>query len=124
MRWQIGGRLYLGSGLCLTILSAAAMARADIVDELATIPGMTIVEERPAASPGFRFFVLSYTQPVNHLDPSRGSFEQRLTLLHRSESAPTVAFTSGYNLRIAPFRSEPTALVDGNQVGIEERFFD
>jgi hypothetical protein len=130
MRWQIGSclclgsRLCLGSSLCLMILSAATVARADIADELATIPGMTLVEERPAQSPGFRFFVLSYSQPVNHLDPSRGSFEQRLTLLHRSESAPTVAFTSGYNLRIAPFRSEPTALVDGNQVGIEERFFD
>jgi hypothetical protein len=118
MRWQIG------SGLCLMILSAAGIAHADIADELATIPGMTLVEERPAQAPGFRFFVLSYTQPVNHLDPSRGSFEQRLTLLHRSESAPTVAFTSGYNLRIAPFRAEPTALVDGNQLGIEERFFD
>lgn len=118
MRWRIGG------GLFLMALSAASAARADIADELATIPGLTLVEERPAPSPGFRFFVLSYSQPVNHLDPSRGSFEQRLTLLHRSESAPTVAFTSGYNLRIAPFRSEPTALVDGNQVGIEERFFD
>lgn len=116
MRWQIG------SGLCLSVLTATAIARADIADELATIPGLTLVEER-AAPAGFRFFVLSYTQPVNHLDPSRGSFEQRLTLLHRSESAPTVAFTSGYDLRIAPFRSEPTALIDGNQVGIEERFF-
>lgn len=116
MRWKIG------SGFCLSLLSAAAVARADIADELATVPGLTLVEER-AAPAGFRFFVLSYTQPVNHLDPSRGSFEQRLTLLHRSESAPTVAFTSGYDLRIAPFRSEPTALIDGNQVGIEERFF-
>lgn len=124
MRGSIGSRLCLGNSLCLAVLSVAAVARADIADELATIPGMTVVEERPAPSPGFRFFVLSYTQPVNHLDPSRGGFEQRLTLLHRSESAPTVAFTGGYNLRIAPFRSEPTALVDGNQVGIEERFFD
>src|SRR5688572_3194139 len=130
MRGSIGSRLNFssslcfGSSLCLAVLSVAAVARADIADELATIPGMTVVEERPAQAPGFRFFVLSYTQPINHLDPSRGGFEQRLTLLHRSESAPTVAFTGGYNLRIAPFRSEPTALVDGNQVGIEERFFD
>jgi hypothetical protein len=114
MRWLFA--------LALVLLVTPAVALADIADELATIPGLTLVEERPAAT-GFRFFVLSYTQPVNHLDPSRGSFEQRVTLLHRSESAPMVVFTSGYDLRIAPFRSEPTALVDGNQIGIEERFF-
>jgi hypothetical protein len=117
MRWLFG------RPLALALLVTPATALADIADEIATIPGMTLVEERAAAA-GFRFFVLSYSQPVNHLDPGRGSFEQRLTLLHRSESAPMVAFTSGYDLRIAPFRSEPTALVDGNQLGIEERFFE
>lgn len=116
MRWQIG----TSAGLML--LTATALARADILDELTAIPGLTVVEERAVPSP-FRFFVLSYTQPVNHLDPSRGTFEQRLTLLHRSEQAPTVAFTTGYDLPIFPFRSEPTALVDGNQLGFEERFF-
>jgi len=117
MRWQIG------RSLSLMVVSAAAIARADIVDELAAVPGMTLVAEQAPPGPGLRFFQLTYTQPVNHLDPSRGTFEQRLTLLHRSESAPTVAFTSGYSGRQTAFRSEPTALVDGNQLGFEERFF-
>jgi len=124
MRWRIGSSLGLMVlSATATVMTTTALAHADVIDELASIPGLTVVEERPEPAPGFRFFVLSYTQPVNHLDPSRGSFQQRLTLLHRSESAPTVAFTTGYDLPIAPFRSEPTAVVDGNQVGIEERFF-
>jgi hypothetical protein len=105
------------SSLSSTVLGA------DIADELGRIVGMTILEEQAEPLPGYRFFRLSYTQPVDHADPSRGTFEQRLTLLHRSESAPTVAFTTGYGLRGNPFRSEPTALVDGNQVVFEERFF-
>jgi hypothetical protein len=117
MRWMPAGCLGL------MISSTAAVAQADIVDELARIPGMTVVAELPGLGEGSRFFQLTYTQPVNHLDPSRGSFEQRLTLLHGSESAPTVTYTSGYDLRQAPFRTEAALLVGGNQLGIEERFF-
>lgn len=118
MRWTIAG------SVGLMTLAAAAAAHADIVDELRTIPGLTVVAELPGLGADTRFFQLTYTQPVNHLDPSRGSFEQRLTLLHRSESAPTVAYTGGYGLRQTPFRAEPTLLVDGNQLAIEQRFFD
>jgi hypothetical protein len=118
MRWILG---------CSSFLSLFAAfstpAFADIADELIRVPGMTLIEEQPEPIPGYRFFRLSYAQPVDHNEPSRGTFEQRLTLLHRSESAPTVAFTTGYSLRGNAFRSEPTALVDGNQVVFEERFF-
>ncbi len=34
-----------------------------------------------------------------------------------------VLHTSGYNVRISPTRSEPTRLVDGNQISVEQRFF-
>jgi hypothetical protein len=118
MRWTIAG------SIGLVTLSAASAARADIVDELSTIPGLTVVAELPGPSSDTRFFQLTYTQPVNHLDPSRGSFAQRLTLLHRSESAPTVAYTGGYGLRQTPFRTEATLLVGGNQLAIEQRFFE
>jgi PS-10 peptidase S37 len=118
MRWLFG------SSLSMMLWVVPSFARADIADELATIPGLTLIEEQPEPAPGLRFFLLSYTQPIDHLDPTRGSFEQRLTLLHRSESAPMVAFTSGYGLRLSPSRSEPAALIDGNQIGIEERFFE
>jgi hypothetical protein len=102
--------------------AAAAQSSGDIADQLRAIPGMTLIEERPAPAP-YRYFVLSYRQPADHEHPRKGSFEQRLTLLHKSTDRPMVLHTSGYNVRISPTRSEPTRLVDGNQISVEQRFF-
>ncbi|MER5350502.1 S28 family serine protease [Kitasatospora sp. NPDC002551] len=95
---------------------------ADIGDRLAAIPGLTITEEQPTTT-GHRFFLLTYTQPIDHSRPWRGTFQQRLTVLHRGYDRPTVFFTNGYALRTAPTRTEPARLVDGNQVSIEYRYF-
>lgn len=93
----------------------------DIKDRILAIPGMSLIEEKPY--PGYRFFVLNYTQPVDHRRPSKGTFQQRITLLHKDTSRPTVFFTSGYNVSTNPSRSEPTQIIDGNQVSLEYRFF-
>ncbi|GAA4919094.1 S28 family serine protease [Streptomyces coeruleoprunus] len=98
-----------------------AGSSADIKDRILAIPGMSLIEEKPY--PGYRFFVLSYTQPVDHRRPSKGSFPQRLTLLHKDTSRPTVFYTSGYHVNANPRRSEPTRIIDGNQVSLEYRFF-
>ncbi|MFD8685541.1 S28 family serine protease [Streptomyces sp. NPDC059651] len=93
----------------------------DIKDRILAIPGMSLIEEKPAA--GYRYFVLNYTQPVDHRHPSKGTFQQRITLLHKDTSRPTVFYTSGYNVSTTPGRSEPTRIIDGNQVSLEYRFF-
>ncbi|MDT8915043.1 S28 family serine protease [Amycolatopsis sp. PS_44_ISF1] len=94
----------------------------DIEEALATVPGLTVVSEDPAPA-GFRFFELTFTQPADHRNPHGPTFQQRFTLLHRDFGAPTVAFTSGYNVSTAPNRSEPTRIVDGNQLSMEYRYF-
>ncbi|WSQ09100.1 aminopeptidase [Streptomyces sp. NBC_01231] len=101
----------------------AGPRQGDILDALHSLPGLRVIEERPAADPGYRFFVLGLRQPVDHARPSAGTFEQRLTLLHRSADRPTVLFTTGYDLPLSPRRTEPTVLLDGNQIGVEHRFF-
>ncbi|MEV5258919.1 S28 family serine protease [Streptomyces anulatus] len=93
----------------------------DIKDRILAIPGMSLVQEKPYA--GYRYFVLNYTQPVDHRRPSKGTFQQRLTLLHKDVSRPTVFFTSGYDVSTKPSRSEPTQIIDGNQVSLEYRYF-
>ncbi|NUP43381.1 MAG: aminopeptidase [Streptomyces sp.] len=98
-----------------------AAAEPDIKDRILAIPGMSFVEEKPYD--GYRFLVLTYTQPIDHRHPSKGTFKQRFTLLHKSTDRPTVFFTSGYNVNTSPRRSEPTQIVDGNQVSLEYRFF-
>lgn len=94
----------------------------DILAKLKAIRGMTVLSETPTA-PGYRFFLLSYRQPVDHRKPWKGTFEQRLTLLHKSQDRPMVLHTSGYSVRTTPFRSEPAQLVDGNQISVEQRYF-
>ncbi|WP_405955193.1 S28 family serine protease [Streptomyces phaeochromogenes] len=94
---------------------------ADIKDRLLAIPGMSLVEEKPYT--GYRFFVLNYTQPVDHRKPSKGTFQQRITVLHKDTARPTVFFTGGYNVSTTPRRSEPAQIVDGNQISMEYRFF-
>ena len=93
----------------------------DVRAELESIPGMTIVSETTSGQ--YRFFVLRYRQPVHHWDDTQGTFEQRLTLMHLSESAPTVLVSTGYDISTRPSRSEPTRLLEANQVTVEHRFF-
>ncbi|MFE9254694.1 aminopeptidase [Streptomyces sp. NPDC006879] len=93
----------------------------DIKDRILAIPGMSLIEEKPY--PGYRFFVLNYTQPIDHRHPRRGTFKQRITLLHKDTNRPTVFFTSGYHVNTNPRRSEPTTIIDGNQLSMEYRFF-
>ncbi|MBC9716979.1 aminopeptidase [Streptomyces sp. TRM66268-LWL] len=104
-----------------TATAAAGPQTADILDRLLAIKGMSLIQEKPYA--GYRYFVLNYTQPVDHRDPSKGTFQQRMTLLHKDTARPTVFHTSGYGVSTNPGRSEPTRIIDGNQVSMEYRFF-
>ncbi|MEU7785060.1 S28 family serine protease [Amycolatopsis sp. NPDC049159] len=117
-------RLFTAGAVLLALagLAPAAAAAPDIKAELQKIPGLTITSEDPAPA-GFRFFKLTYTQPADHRHPGAGTFQQRFTLLHRDFAAPTVAFTSGYNVSGSANRSEPTQIVDGNQLSMEYRYF-
>ncbi len=102
---------------------AATPDPTDIRSRIEALPGMRVVAERPAAT-GYRFFELGYRQPVDHRHPGKGTFEQRLTLLHKSLRRPTVLYTTGYEVGSDPaFRAEPTRLVDGNQISTEHRYF-
>jgi hypothetical protein len=114
--------------LALLVPGTAASARVaaptdDLVARLSAIPGLSIVSQ--SAPTGYRFFVLTYRQPADHRHPGRGSYEQRLTLLHRSTDAPVVLATGGYGLAATPgpSRTEPTTLLNANQVSVEHRFF-
>jgi hypothetical protein len=123
-----------GEALALPTLGSASQglevegtevtASTDVLAYLQSIPGMTAVE-RPSRVPGTRFFVLQYEQPVDHERPNERGFQQRLTLLHRSASAPMVLHLSGYGIAEVPRASqmELTAVLGANQLTVEHRFF-
>ncbi|MEU3415976.1 S28 family serine protease [Streptomyces sp. NPDC006658] len=120
--WLLALTVLIGTlGTTAGAATAAADEPTDIKDRLLSIPGMSLTEEKPY--PGYRYFVLTYTQPVDHRHPDRGTFQQRITVLHKDVSRPTVFYTGGYNVSTNPSRREPTQIVDGNQVSLEYRFF-
>ncbi|GAA0614424.1 S28 family serine protease [Streptomyces crystallinus] len=122
LRWLLSLVVLIGTvSVAGATAGAATAAEPDIKDRILAIPGMSLIEEKPY--PGYRYFVLNFTQPVDHHRPSAGTFQQRITLLHKDTARPTVMYTSGYNVSTNPSRSEPTQIVDGNQVSVEYRYF-
>jgi hypothetical protein len=103
--------------------SGALAQQQDLVDQIRGLPGVSSVTEATAPA-GYRFFRITFTQPVDHRRPQLGTFEQRLTLLHKDVARPMVMYTGGYYVSQNPSRSEPTRIVDGNQLSMEYRFFD
>jgi hypothetical protein len=91
---------------------------------LRMLPGVT-VEEKATQDEELHYFVLQFTQPVDHTDPSQGTFQQKVSLLHRSDLArvPMVIHTSGYSDYTLDRPVELTKLLAANQVSIEHRYF-
>jgi hypothetical protein len=97
----------------------------DILERLRAIPGLTVRENPNGARvpTGYRFFLMEYDQPADHSRPECQRFQQRLTLLHTSDTAPMVLYTGGYYVSTGPSRRELTSLLSANQLSVEHRFF-
>ncbi|GAA1698913.1 S28 family serine protease [Fodinicola feengrottensis] len=97
----------------------------DITAELSAIPGLTVVSDQVLPTqPNYRYYDLEFRQAIDHHHPEKGTFEQRLWLLHKSVDRPMVLFTTGYNLYKAPAAlSEPTTILDADQLSVEQRYF-
>ncbi|MFF0592480.1 S28 family serine protease [Streptomyces antibioticus] len=121
LRWLLALTVLIGTLSTAGAATASPMPEADIKDRLLAIPGVSLIQEKPYT--GYRFFVLNFTQPVDHRHPSKGTFQQRITVLHKDVSRPTVFYTGGYSVSTNPGRREPTQIVDGNQVSMEYRYF-
>ncbi|MFE7325286.1 S28 family serine protease [Streptomyces sp. NPDC057565] len=106
------------AGPTSAVAEATAQAT-DVRERLDRIPGLTVVSQ--TTKEGFPYYTLTLTQPIDHEHPDRGTFEQRLTLWHKSETAPMVLYTGGYSLSSST--REITRLLDANQVSIEHRYF-
>lgn len=60
-------------------------------------------------------------QPLDHKNPTAGTFKQYVYLSHVDETKPTVLVTEGYNA--TPKTYELTEIFKGNQVQVEYRFY-
>ncbi|WP_338867409.1 S28 family serine protease [Myxococcus stipitatus] len=104
-------------------LTTGVGASEDILTQLQSIPGLTVLAEEPAPYPGTRFFKLSLEQPTDHLRPQGERFPLLMTLLHRSITAPMVLASTGYGSDDFYYEEEPTKLLEANQLAVGHRFF-
>jgi len=99
----------------------------DILAQLSALPNVRVTEwtapEGFEPEPGYRYFDLWFTQPIDHENPSAGTFEQFAALMHRDADAPLVLHTSGYGVGWARYRNEPSTLLDANQLSLEYRYY-
>jgi len=94
----------------------------DILDQLNSVPGLEL-EEGFSDYPDYRWFVGTFEQPADHDDPDGLKFQQRVFILHKEVSRPTVLNSTGYALWEYDYLSEPALIADANQISVEHRFF-
>jgi hypothetical protein len=112
--------LFLLFSLLLTYCSVTWPTAGDYLQSSDAITGRNSIEVDSMYASGWLLWV---EQPVDHFNPEKGYFKQRVWLSHRSEEAPVVLITEGY---MAPgnYVSELARLFKGNQVIVEHRYFD
>ncbi len=92
------------------------------VEQLGSLPGVTVTEMDTETS-GYVYYVLHFTQPVDHEDPDGPTFQQEVSLIHRDPTAPMIVQTSGYWDYYLDTPVELTRMLLANQISIEHRFF-
>ena len=97
-----------------------APREAPLEDKLAMLPG-SVVRAIEAEEPFVEAFDLRLEQPLDHRDPSVGSFSQRILVEHRGFERPVVLVTEGYELG-ENHVGELAEMLGANQVRVEHRF--
>jgi len=117
-----------GSGIassgCGDNIQPQGLTSDELLARLRALPGVT-ADLAPTEQTDFQYYVLHFEQPVDHDDPSQGTFLQEVSLLHRSSLAtvPMIVQTSGYTDYYLDRPVELTKLLGANQVSIEHRYY-
>ncbi len=109
-------------GACGDNIEPGPDAGPNLLEQLNALPGVTATE-MPTQAAGFTYYVLQFTQPVDHDHSGGPTFQQEVSLLHRDVAAPMIAQTSGYWDYYLDAPVELTRLLGANQISIEHRFF-
>lgn len=109
----------------LLMLSASSSAQSTLKQNLSRISAITDI--RPLESTEFtEKYVASFTQPLDHRHPEKGSFQQRVIVAHVGFDRPTVIVTEGYGAAYAlrpSYREELSKLFNANMIFVEYRYF-
>ena len=113
---------FLGTLLWICCCSVALFAEGNMLEKLKQIPQVSDIQELKVDS-FEEYYQFWFEQPVDHNDPSKGTFKQKVLLGHKKQDAPVVAELEGYNIW-SQQAGELTKLFNANQLTVEHRFFD
>jgi len=92
---------------------------------LSGIPGLdfdTLIYNEPFTEK----YLLYVPQPIDHNDPSKGTFMQRVFVMHRDQDAPVVFTTEGYYAAYGgypQYKNELDRYLGANEIVVEHRYF-
>ncbi|MEM7086932.1 MAG: S28 family serine protease [Bacteroidota bacterium] len=110
------------SALLIIVLFQFSIAQNDALETLLIELPDVVFKKIETAKNFESTYELRVKQPIDHLDTSKGYFQQRVFLSHRGFDQPTVMITEGYD-RPKNRINELTDLIEGNQLLIEHRYF-
>ena len=104
------------------VLGTMASAQTENLENLLFELPDLIFEKTATTSELETVYQLKVKQPIDHTNPSKGFFYQKVYLTHKGFDKPTVIITEGYN-RPQNRIYELTELLNANQLDVEHRFF-
>ena len=108
--------------VALFLACGSLFAGSPVLEKLKQIPQISDIQELKINNFN-EYYQFYFEQPLDHADPSKGTFKQRVLLGHKEMDAPVIVELEGYYI-FSPEAGELSTLFDGNQVTIEHRFFD
>ena len=114
--------------LLITIFSSPTLysqQKDTLISIVESIPGVSGVKRLESHNFNDKY-VLYFEQPLDHKNPSAGTFTQRVFLMNLSFSRPTVIVTEGYGAAYAAnprYRDELSRLLETNIIFVEHRYF-
>ena len=107
--------------LLFLILSFSISAQEKRIEStLSEIPDITY--EKINGVDAYESYVLHVKQPIDHSNPSKGFFRQKVYLSHKGFEKLTVLVTAGYDVN-RNTQSELSELLKSNQIIVEHRYF-
>ena len=100
--------------LFVTLLLAcgSVLANGPLLQKLQQIKEISGIRELKV-QPYTEYYEFWYEQPIDHNNPSKGTFKQRVLLGHRDFNTPMVAILEGYGI-YSPAESELSKLFKTN----------
>jgi hypothetical protein len=111
--------------IILLLLTATSVSFAeDVLNILKQIPDLKVQETttQEDRQNNLQRFTIQITQPVDHFDPSTGTFSQKIILFHRDFSEPMLLQTSGYSI-FGEYLHGLANFYGTNQLQVEHRYF-